>query len=282
MINNWKKYQHALIWTGLPHKKGPSDTDAKNALKTMGGVFARWTSDFDCGYSTEWYYCLCEKYIPIEKLTAKQRYRINKGLKQCEVVCAKSIPSLDFHAIYELLKESFEDYPIEYRPNLHEYTCIKKLKILLKDPNVDIWLVYSLEKELIGYCQCDRQTDGDTIVWLKQVKVPTKHLAKEVNAALIYRLCEYYLKGGKYKFICDGERNIKHITNYQDFLVRVLNFRYAYCKLNIVYQWWLKITVDLLYPIRSIIKPMGKISPRIYDIYCVLFLEQIRRTFDKE
>ena len=281
MTDHWRKYQGALMWNGIPHEASPSQGEALRALKEQGGMFARWTSNWDCGFQTEWWYCICDNYTPIENLTAKQRYRVNKGLRLCQIVHMQKGSETLFKAIYELVKASFEDYPKAYRPNLHKETFKKRFLQLLEDKNVDIWLVYSHENEdeLIGYCQCTRT---ESVVWLTQVKVPTKYLNMEVNAALVYKLCSFYLKEKNYKYICDGERNIKHVTNYQDFLVRVLNFRYAYCTLNVIYQWRMKLIINLLFPFRNIIHVVRNLHPFLYNVYCVLVQEQIRKTFNKK
>lgn len=278
MPNMWTKYQGALLWSGLPHEPAPSDVSAREALAAEGGMFARWTSDFDCGHVTEWWYCICDTFTPIERLTAKQRYRVKKGLKLCEIVPARTDERTNPHAIYELVKASFEDYPVAYRPNLQEEAFLQHLQQLMNNADIDIWLVYTRDNQLVGYCQCTKAKD---IVWLTQVKVPTAYLGLEVNAALVYVLCSYYLQENQYKYICDGERNIKHVTSYQNFLVRVLNFRYAYCTLNITYRHWMKIIVNVLFPFRNIIGALGKRQPMLYNIYCVLLQEQIRRTFER-
>ena len=57
MREGWKYYNHALIPTTAPHE------NVKNLMfdrefweNTRGGypLFARWTSNFDCGYETSW------------------------------------------------------------------------------------------------------------------------------------------------------------------------------------------------------------------------------------
>ena len=274
--NRWIRYQGALLWNGLPDDLPPTEQQASEALQEQKGMFARWTSGFDCGYATEWWYCICDSFTPISELTAKQRYRVNKGLKQCEIVMAKNDSRTDKYAIYEVVKKSFEDYPAAYRPHLEKDDFFLHLNKLLHDDAIDIWLVYSEQNTLVGYCQCSKTGNA---VWLTQVKVPTAYLGLEVNAALVYTLCDYYLNTHHYRYICDGERNIKHQTNYQDFLVRVLNFRYAYCKLNIIYSWWMKLAVSVLYPIRNLIKWCGQKNQFIYNVYCVLKQEEIRRSF---
>ena len=55
--------------------------------KIGGGIplLARWTSDWDCGYETEWWYCIKDTPFDISTLKSKRRYEINKGNKNFEV-----------------------------------------------------------------------------------------------------------------------------------------------------------------------------------------------------
>ena len=272
----WTKYQGALLWDANPNQKSPTRNDASSALREMGGLFARWTSDFDCVASTPWWYCICDQFTSIEQLSAKQRYRVNKGLRSVRI-CRVEDTSINIEALYRLFIESFEDYPKQYRPIIQENEFRNSTELQIQDPSTDIWLAYDTNDTLVGYGRCIIR---ENVVWLNQVKVPTKYLSLEVNAALVYKICEYYLSEKHCEYICDGERNIKHQTNYQEFLVRVLNFRYAYCKLNIVYKWWMQILVSILYPFKSMLKLAGKHSPFVYNVYCVLKQEQIRRSFN--
>jgi hypothetical protein len=58
-----------------------------------------------------------------------------------------------------------------------------------------------------------------------------------VNAALVHGLCEYFKEDlAKGKYICDGERNIYHSTNFQSYLEKYFGFRKAYCHLHLRYN----------------------------------------------
>jgi len=111
------------------------------------------------------------------------------------------------------------------------------------------------------------------------LKVHPDYLNDRVSAGLVYYICHYYLNEQKYICVSDGERNIKHKTNFQAFLVKTLGFRYAYCRLNIVYHPLVRIAVNTLYPFRRIIGRLVKQSKILYNVYCTLKMEQIRRTF---
>ena len=101
---------------------------------------------------------------------------------------------------------------------------------------------------------------------------------KAINAALVYGVLRYYEKNKQYLYITDGQRAIKHQTNFQSYLEKYFGFRKAYCKLNILYNPILKIFVNILYPFRGIIKHIQD-SRFAYNIYCVLEQERIRRSF---
>lgn len=70
---------------------------------------------------------------------------------------------------------------------------------------------------------------------------------------LIYEMNRYYLDELKLKYVNDGARSITEHSNIQPFLIEKFNFRKAYCKLQIEYQWWMKLGVNVLYPFRNII-----------------------------
>lgn len=40
--------------------------------------FARWTDNFDCGYETEWWYCIKDEPFDISKINSKKRYEIKQ------------------------------------------------------------------------------------------------------------------------------------------------------------------------------------------------------------
>lgn len=58
MDNRWTKYQGALLWTGNPKDTVPTEREAQEALHESGAMFARWTSHWDCGTPTEWWWCI--------------------------------------------------------------------------------------------------------------------------------------------------------------------------------------------------------------------------------
>lgn len=276
MDKHWKHYQGALLWNGNPAKETPTEQEAREAVKESGAMFARWTSHWDCGTPTEWWWCIKDTFTPLQNFSAKQRYRINKGLRNCTItLLSHNTAANHIEGIYQIAQEAFADYPTTYRPVLNKNDFEKWLSNVPQ--NQEIWLCNeNTTGNIIGYAVCEIE---DRFVKLQQVKVPTQKLNTEANAAIVYHLQEYYLQKLGLDYICDGERNIKHQTLYQDYLIRVLNFRYAYCKLNIVYSPKMRLAVNLLYPFMGGVKLLGKFNTFFYNVYCVLRMEKIRRSF---
>lgn len=61
-----------------------------------------------------------------------------------------------------------------------------------------------------------------------------------------------YLYNG-YTCVTDGFLSLIGHINIQSFLEQKIGFRKAYCKINIIYAWWLKLLIKLAFPFKSII-----------------------------
>lgn len=58
----WKVYHRVLLPKTAPHIP-PSQTNVRKILLKRGLLFARYTSDFDCGKETEWYYVIKDDFL---------------------------------------------------------------------------------------------------------------------------------------------------------------------------------------------------------------------------
>lgn len=79
----------------------------------------------------------------------------------------------------------------------------------------------------------------------------------------------YYLQELDLRYVSDGARSITGHSNIQPFLIDKFHFRKAYCQLQIEYQWWLKIIINILFPFRRLI-PVQKVK-------AILNMEAMRR-----
>lgn len=183
-----------------------------------------------------------------------------------EVIC-------NISEILDAWEDSFSDYPKQYKPKFDKEKKHSELIKLSQDQ--DIWLCRDRESNrIIGFAavSCKKPMAS-----LTAVKVMPGWLKNEVNAALGFLIVEHYINREGFGYVNDGERNVRHITSYQDFLIRTLGFHKAYCRLHIVYHPLVKPIVAILYPIRNIIGKVGRHSSLVYNIYCLLKQEQYAR-----
>ena len=219
--------------------------------------------------------------IDIEKLTAKQRYRVRRGLQRNDIFIA-DIDCLEKEAdgIYRAFIKSTEDYPKVYKTEAPaKVAFIDSLKKLVMAGNADIWICRDKESgNIVGFGHSPYE---GKVAYLSWVKLDPAYFKNEVNAALAFEICRHYLNDLGFDYICDGERNIRHQTSYQDFLVTVLGFRKAPCRLNIVYHPLFKPVVMMLYPFRSLFKRFKDSNKLIFNAYCILYQEQCARESKK-
>lgn len=268
----WRVYQKALLPASLPPYSENPDLELTKVLKKKKCFFARYVSDFDCNQPTEWWYCIKDDILDLEKLKAKRRYEIVKALKNVDVRIIQ--PGEHIRELYRIAVNSFSEYPKYYRPQLTLADFEKRVMGWL---DAECFGAFDRESgKLCGYAVCELKKD---CLFFSVLKVDPAVVSKKANAALVYHICVNYLNDRKVRCVCDGERNIRHETNFQSYLVKYFGFRYAYCHLHVVYLPWVKVCVNLLYPFRKIIKRLSALSPYLYNVYSVLKQEEIRRTF---
>ena len=110
MKEQWQYYNHALVPSGEPHISLTEESLKKSNLwKNKNVLFARWTSDYDCGYETNWWYCIKDEPFDITEINAKKRYEINKGNKNFTVShVVKTTEYLD--EIYDVYVSALKSY----------------------------------------------------------------------------------------------------------------------------------------------------------------------------
>lgn len=250
MADGWKYYNHAMIPTCAPHENvDMSPLMDRSIWKTDGGtpLFARWTSEFDCGYETVFWYCIKDEAFDIQKLKAKRRYEIVKGRRN--FTCYRIIARDYMDQITDILVEAAKGYPAKYRYEV-DYEKIHQ-QILIWDEKFIIYGAFDQERKLCGYAYLEKHEDYSEF---QVLKVYPECERKAINAALISYILEDFedeLKQGHY--ICDGARPIQHETNFQDYLEKYFGFRKAYCKLHIKYRFPIEYVVNILYVFRPLI-----------------------------
>ncbi|MDD3919719.1 MAG: hypothetical protein PHO41_00875 [Eubacteriales bacterium] len=245
----WYYYNHALLPATAPHR--PVDMaplHRKGFWRSVPGarpLLARWTTDFDCQEPTDWWYIIKDTPFELADIKAKYRYRINKGLKHFTVRVID--PAKYPEELYEVQADAFSAYPAKYRPKLTYEAFMADFGSW--QGGLTFGAFAKADGSLAGYAFVTVQ-DGYVSFSVQKTRPGQEKL--EVNAALVYSLLSHFrreLAGGMY--ISDGERNILHETNFQNYLEQTFRFRKAYGKLHLQYRPGVKQLVACLYPLRG-------------------------------
>lgn len=223
-------------------------------------LLARWTTDWDSGYETDWWYVIKDTPFDVSVLKAKRRYEITKGNKNFAVQLINPIVQSD--AMYRVTIAAYSGWPKKYRP------------IVTRDQMAE--RVRSWEKALVfgAFARDDRTLQGYAIVEDNQqyaafsvLRTNPEAEKQGINAAIVDAILAAFadrFHDGFY--ICDGARSIRHETAFQDYLEKYFSFRKAYTKLNIKYRCGLGFVVNALYPFRELIKGNFKIGSQVSGI----------------
>lgn len=280
MNNEWEYYNHALVPTLPPHID-PDTSWMKDSAKWKeyaGGktpLFARWVSDFDCPEETEWWCIIKDTPFDIMSLKSNRRSLITRGLKRVDVKVI--IPADYAEQMSNILVKEWKYYDDSYEEGNDRQEQTEEFKKLTCDNLGNSEYLGAFLKDtdtMIGYAIYNLFDD-----WIEYsvVKTDPEYLNTQVNAALAYFGVERYMRPG-IKYIHGGWRTMIHESNYQEYLLKNFGFRKAYCKLHIQYRPLMKLAVNVLYPIRGIIKKFSK-NKLIYQVWCTMRQEEIHRTF---
>ena len=275
-IDGWKYYKHAMVPSTFPHEQpNTAPVDDGSIWKSgKASLLARWTTDFDCGYETNWWYVIKDTPFDIDSLKAKRRYEINKGNKNFYV---KEITSIEVvEDLYEVAAAAYATYPKSYRPNID----LGKFRSEVEKWNFyKVYGAYAVEDDsLCGYaCLNKINREGNYINFTTMKAVPEKERLG-LNAAMVNKILvdhvDFLSSGG---YISDGARSINHETAFQDYLEKYFGFRKAYCKLHIVYRPYVRVLVKIFYPFRKILKKIGFVK-LVGSFNALLQMEEINRT----
>ena len=271
-IDGWKYYNHAAIPTTAPHENVDTTPVANGDIwkEAEKPLLARWTSDYDCGYETNWWYVVKDSPFDISALKSKRRYEINKGNKN--FVVKEVVPAEYAEDIYRIAVAAYETYPKSYRPNIKHEEFVASVK---KWAFYKVYGAFFIEDDsLCGYA-CLRK-EGAYIDFCVMKAIPEKE-KMGLNAAMVHKILmdhEEFLKADGY--ICDGARSIQHETAFQDYLEKYFEFRKAYCHLHIIYNPKLRSVIGFAYSLRNILKRIEFI-PAVRKVNALLRMEEINK-----
>lgn len=244
-----REYNKGLILDDSPDY-APNTKEFKRALRKSKALFGRYTTNFDCGFETDWYYVIREEAINLSAMKAKLRYKYIKGLavtnvKKLNDCLSQQAVLEDLYKVYLVASERYKHFvPVKKADFMHAF----------QDAEIgDVFGVYFKETNtLVGYAIMKKTGDS---IGINVLKLDQNYFKYYISFALLYTVVNNYLDTSQngIKFIHNGSRSIHHETNMQDFLVDRLGFRRAYCQLHTVYKPLMRIAVSVLYPFRFLL-----------------------------
>lgn len=264
-------YQHCLMTKSSPNVV-VDEYKIKEVFKKSSAWLVRFITIFDIDEATDWWYCIKDDDYDLATLKAKQRYEINKGRKNFFV---KIINPYDYdESIYTVDEKKFQEYPKSYRPTVkmsgNKYLTADRVE------NGSVWFgLFDLKDgNLCGYAVV-KEIDYNCVN-LDVVAIFPETFKRNSSAALVDGILTYYKEKPERYFICDGSRNVRHITNYQDFLCSTFGFRKAYCRLKIIYKLWMKIALLAMRPFKNLLLKSN--IPVLYNIGSILRMDEYAKS----
>lgn len=247
-------------------------------LENFGGgqtLLAKWTTNFDCGYETGWWYCIKDNPFDINAVKSNYRYKIRKGKKNFNV--RRISPKEYAKQLVDVQIKAYSAYPAKYRPTVNREAQFAEFNAWSEHPDKNIVLgAFDAEGILSGYCHVILYED---YCGLASQKTDPEKERLQINAALVAGVLENLPISDNY-YVCDGERTISHETHFQEYLEKYFGFRKAYCKLNIVYNPKIACLVKAIYPFRKCLRRLDNTGLG-HKINGVMKMEEIVRKQQK-
>lgn len=274
-MKSWKYYNHALVpATPLGVVPDLNELNDKGIWNENGNkaLLARWTTDFDCGYETDWWYCIKEAPYNYDELSKSARKHIRQALRKVKVSIIDPIPYAK--EIYRVYTEAIEDYK-----NFKNTTNINDFIASVEKDKRTYWAAFNIEtNEMVAYMIVGEKA---TYVDLYTAKFSKKFLNLQASTAMYNDVLEYYLNKRNFNYVNSGERNINHQTNTQAYKIATFGYRKVYCKLHVIYNPKYKFLIKIAYHFRWLLSCLDKINI-IHKINAVLKMEEISRKARKD
>ncbi len=277
----WIYYNHAFLPDVQPHETADASEVTSGEIwngAPKGAILARWTSDFDCGYPTEWWYIIKDTPFDINSLKSKRRYRINHGLRNFRVTPMD--PRQYTEELFRVQSAAYGSYPKKYRPHHTLDEMAASVAAWAEETDCTVFGAFSTETDaLCGYAVV---TKRGACLDFSVLKVDPAAEKLSVNQAVLASVLEYYgelLENGHY--ICNGARNVSHETNFQAFVEETFGYRKAYCRLHVAYNPKYRRLIKFLYVLRKPLAALDGIRA-VHKINGVLKMERIVRMQNEE
>lgn len=275
MEKGWEYYNHALVPSTPPHADpDTSILENRSVWKAMdsrpSALLARWTTDFDCGKETDWWYIIKDAPFEPDSLEKNARKHIRQALRKCTV--RKIQPEDCMNDLFRVYEEAYARY--QNADNQVSYEQFRA-DCLNTEYKIEYWGGYEESGRMIGYVTV---IVGEDYAEISTAKFSAQYMNLRVSDALYYTVLEIYLNQEGKQYITSGQRSINHVTNTQEYKMKTFGFRKAYCRLHIRYNPRISWVIVLLYPFRKLLRIFERIT-FVHQLTSILNMEEIHRSF---
>ena len=255
-----------MIPTTAPHEEPDLSPVRSGEIWKENALLVRWTTDWDCGYDTGWWYVIREGPFNLSELSASSRRNIRKALRNCRV--EKIEPSEWVDDLWRVFNEAivrYENYEIPFDRDGFVGEWVESGK--------DFWAGFDNNGRMIGFAVFNLR---DEWVDYQVAKYSAQYLKLRVSDAINATALNYYLNECGKRYVSDGEHSILHKTNVQIYLMEHFGYRRAYCRLHVQYKKALGMLIKTLYPIRKTLKRLDD-KNLVHQLNALLMMEEIVR-----
>ncbi len=249
-MNDFYLYRKAWRYDGSPHKEPKLKKEEWKNLLKQGGLLVRNTYSFDCQEETNFWNLIKDQHGGLEELSGNTRKKVRRSLEKLE------FKRIELNHIeqdgFPILKATYEDYAVTDR--IMNKNTFAEYVDLCRQKNYDYWGIFDKDNgKFVGFCANRIWDDAVEYGLVGILPAYKRQNTSYPYYGLFYSMNQYYLQEKGFLYVTDGSRSITEHSNIQPFLEEKFHFRKSYCHLTIHYQWWMKIAVTLLYPLRKII-----------------------------
>jgi len=266
----WRDHFSTLLPLSPPIIKSQIDNiKAKKLIKDNSALLIRWESKFDSPKKTKWWHIIKDSQVDLGTYSRNTRSKIRRGEKKYEIFIVTKSIIIDF--AYPIYRDTFNSYST-FEPLMSESEFKKEI---IDFPEFsEFWIIKHREtKKFVGFSE---NIILDNTCFYNTIWVTPDAKKKYASYLLFHEMNKYYLNDKDFKFVSDGARSISHQTNIHEFLMSKFGFRKAYCKLNVVYRWDIKLLVKFLFLFKNLFRIIGFNN----KITVLLKQESIRRSFE--
>ena len=273
-IRGWKYYNHAAIPTTAPHEMPDLVPVQDGSIWSIGGhkpLLVRYTTDWDCGYDTGWWYLVREAPFDIIALSSNSRKHIKEAYRKSRV--EKIDPQQHVDELYECYHQAFLKY--KQADNEMSYDSFKNYCEKSAPCGIEFWADFTLDSgKLVGFLTVASHADWAEICISK---FHPAYLKLRVSDALYASALDFYLNKLGKKYVSSGSRSINHVTNTQEYKEQHFGYKKCYCRLHILYRPRFKLIFRTMYIFRGIIAVLGRRCALLHRVSAILKMDEIAR-----